>query len=78
MLNSSGKTADMRKIVKSHCSWMVDEISNGKRRSGDEDSLVHQMRIKDTMERKQKLKGPQMRQCQRKSYIVGHRALERR
>lgn len=67
MLNSSGKTADMRKIIKSYCSGMVDEISNGKCRPGDEDPLVHQMRIKDMMERQQKLKGPLMRQCQRKS-----------
>lgn len=67
MVNSSGNTADMRKRIKSFCSWMVDEISNGKGRSGDEDPLVHQMRIKDKMERKQKLKGPLMRHCQGKS-----------
>lgn len=75
VINSSSNTAGMSKtrgkIVKMHSCWMVERIGQVCL-TPDEELLVHQIKIKDEMWRKQQLNGPLTRRRQRKSYIMGH------
>lgn len=72
VINSSRNTAGMSKIwekfIKIHYSWTVDRIGQLSL-TPDEELLVHQIKIKDAMWRKQQLKGPRIRWWQ--SYIMG-------
>lgn len=66
--NNAGMSKTWEKWIKMHYSWTVDRIGQVCL-TPDEELLVHQIKIKDVMWRKQQLKGPRIRWWQ--SYILG-------